>query len=535
MRGEGSPLSGLLFGVLGPVCAWRDGQELDLGPGKQRAVLAVLLLHANRPVQASEIAEAVWGADEPPANGANVVQKRVSGLRSAFEPERPPREPGQLLSLTDAGYLLRVGPDQLDTDRLRSHLDRARAARAAGRPGEALRELHDGLRLWRGTPLAGLTGPFFEAERRRLTEIHVSTLEDAMEVELELGRHAHVLPELLRLVAEHPLRERPRYLLMQALARSGRQAEALAAYRDARRYLVEELGIEPGAELQELHQRILTAEATPPAAANGSLRSTVDKPASGPLQSAVDQPVNGSLQSAVDRPASGSLQSAVDRPASGRMHHPVAPIVPVLSTRRRIASTWVILLPTLGIGLVSWAPAAYAAVRLRNGRYWIGVAAQIAALLALVALVVLPRSVLTDTLGPLILFASWAAATTQGFWIRARILDQFADPATVAAIACQVRRQQAYQLLTFHPQVARELGIGRPDLPRQFDDGGLIDINSVPVHVFAVLPGVGAERAQQIVSERQRIGPFASIDDLVARLLLPPKVVDPLRDVLIAL
>jgi len=491
-------LSALSFGILGPVCAWQDGQEFDLGPGKQRAVLAVLLLNANQPVSASEIVEAVWG-EAPPANGANMVQKRVSGLRNAFEPERPPRVPGQLLDLTDAGYLLRVQPGQLDTDRLRSHLDQARAARNAGQPEVALRELHAGLRLWRGSPLAGLAGPFFEAERHRLTEIYASALEDAMAVELELGRHQHVVPELFRLVTEHPLRERLRYLLMQALARSGRQAEALAVYRDARRYLVDELGIEPGNELRELHQQILTAEVTPATAANGRQRS------------------------------------AVDSVVSGSMDYLRMPIMAAPSRWRRIATSWVVLVPLLSMGFLSWVPAAYTAVRLHKRRYWFAAAAYVATFFAIMMTGGVPRGALRDNLQGLLVFGSWVAGTVQGFWFRARLLDQFADPATIEVIARQVRRQLAYQLLNFHPEAAQNLNIGRPDLPRQFDDGGLVDINSVPMHVFAALPGVGAERAQHIVSVRQRIGRFASVDDLAARRLLPLNVLDPLRDILVAL
>jgi len=184
----------LHFGLLGPVCAWRDGNEIDLGPGKQRAVLAVLLLQANRPVPTNTIVDAVWG-DEPPGNGPNVVQKHVSGLRRALEPERQPRLPGRLLTLTDAGYTVRVEGGGLDVDVFRAQVDQAYSARAAGALPHAAGALRSALAQWRGPALAGLPGGYFDGERDRLTEIRMGALEECLDVEVRLGRHVQLARE----------------------------------------------------------------------------------------------------------------------------------------------------------------------------------------------------------------------------------------------------------------------------------------------------------------------------------------------------
>src|SRR4051812_23132748 len=146
----------VFFEILGPLRAWREHTELDLGPGKQRAVLAVLLLNANRPTPTTRIVDAVWG-DGPPENGVNVVQKYVAGLRRILEPGRSPRSPGQLLTWTEAGYTLHVPPGSLDADVFRDHLVRARAA--ADR-ADATRYIRSALALWRGDALAGLRGAY---------------------------------------------------------------------------------------------------------------------------------------------------------------------------------------------------------------------------------------------------------------------------------------------------------------------------------------------------------------------------------------
>ena len=241
--------------VLGRVRAWRDGQELSLGPPRQRAVLAVLALRANHVVSRDEIVDAVWG-DRPPASAVNGVHLYVSALRRVLADERP----GRLLAGSGPGYLLRLEPDQLDLAVAGGYLDRARRLVAAGDAAGAVREFDAALGLWHGTPLAGIAGPFAEVERTRLTELRLTAVEDRAEAVLDLGRHRELVPELSTLAAEHPLRERMRAVLMTALYRSGRRSEALTVYAETRRHLVDELGVEPGRQLRDLHRKMLTDE-----------------------------------------------------------------------------------------------------------------------------------------------------------------------------------------------------------------------------------------------------------------------------------
>ncbi|WP_222853487.1 BTAD domain-containing putative transcriptional regulator [Fodinicola acaciae] len=314
----GEPL--IRFEILGPLRAWHGDQELVLGPAKQRAVLAALLVNANKPVSTSQIVDAVWD-DEPPHNGANVVQKYVAGLRRVLEPGRAPRSPGQLLTRTPAGYLLRVAPGSLDADVFTG---------LAGGPAET-GQLTAAARLWQGEPLAGLTGPLFDGARHRLAEVRAGVLEKLAELELAAGRHRTAVPDLVRLVADYPLRERPRELLMLALSRSGRQPEALAAYRDYHAHLAAELGIEPGVRVQELHQRILRAEPETP-----------DEPEVGPN---ADPPVARPVLTATDRDA--------DLPDSARWG----------------AKLLAIAVPVMSFGLATWAVVgALAAWRFTRGR-----------------------------------------------------------------------------------------------------------------------------------------------------------------------
>ncbi|MBC2907742.1 AfsR/SARP family transcriptional regulator [Streptomyces cupreus] len=253
------PFTGLRFQLLGPLRAWRGEAELDLGQTQQRVVLAVLLLHAGRPVSRDQLVDAVWG-NAVPARAANLVQRHVSGLRRVLEPDRPPRTPSGLLTWTEAGYLLTLGPGQSDVlgfDRL---IDRAHAARARGDLAATAQCLHGALRLWRGRLCEGLTSPLLDVERDRLAERRLSVLEERIEVDLALGDDFDLVGEVRQLTVEHPLREGLHGLLMLALHRSGRQAEALAAYHRARRLLRDELGIEPGHRLRRLHARILAAD-----------------------------------------------------------------------------------------------------------------------------------------------------------------------------------------------------------------------------------------------------------------------------------
>ncbi|GAA3462051.1 BTAD domain-containing putative transcriptional regulator [Saccharothrix longispora] len=249
----------LRFEVLGLLRAVRGGAEVDLGAAKQRAVLAVLLLARNTPVSRDQIIEAVWG-DTPPTSAVNLVQTYVAGLRRALEPRRARRAPAELLTSVGDGYLLRVAAGAVDLDDFERGVVAAGRLRSAGDLVAAADALDDALRLWRGEPLGGIVGLFAEVERDRLVERRLAVQEERAELMLLIGRGAELVGSLTALVGEHPLRERGHGLLMRALCQAGRQAEALAAYRDARRVLIDELGVEPGPELRKLQQAVLAGE-----------------------------------------------------------------------------------------------------------------------------------------------------------------------------------------------------------------------------------------------------------------------------------
>jgi DNA-binding SARP family transcriptional activator len=280
----------LRVGVLGPVTVWREGHELGAGQPRQLAVLGVLASRANRVVSRGELVDAVWGED-PPASAENGIYTYVAGLRRVLEPNgpdgssaRPRRGPGLVLVSSGGGYLLRLGPGGLDAGHFEECLDRARGLRAAGDTDAAACAVNEALALWRGQPFAGVPGPFAEAERQRLAELRTTAAEERADLMLEQGQHVAAVPELTALTAEHPLRERARGLLMLALYRSGRQAEALRAFREARERLAEELGISPGAELTRLHERLLAMDPAldPPPARLGALPVRVSPSAAGP-------------------------------------------------------------------------------------------------------------------------------------------------------------------------------------------------------------------------------------------------------------
>ncbi|WP_309117277.1 BTAD domain-containing putative transcriptional regulator [Saccharothrix sp.] len=249
----------LRFEVLGLLRVVRGGREVDLGAAKQRAVLAVLLLARNTPVSRDHIIEAVWG-DAAPTSAVNLVQTYVAGLRRALEPSRARRAPAETLTSVGDGYLLRVDPSAVDLDAFERGVAAASRLRSTGDLEAAARVLDEVLALWRGEPLGGVTGLFAEVERGRLGERRLAVLEERAELLLLIGRGAELVQELGALVAEHPLRERVHGLLMRSLCQAGRQAEALAVYREARRVLVEELGVEPGPELRRLQQAVLSGE-----------------------------------------------------------------------------------------------------------------------------------------------------------------------------------------------------------------------------------------------------------------------------------
>ncbi|WP_083646989.1 AfsR/SARP family transcriptional regulator [Kitasatospora sp. CB01950] len=265
--------------LLGPVQAWCGERELELGPPQQRALLTALALRARRIVSVDELLDALW--EEPPARAAAIVRTYVSRLRRVLEPDRV--HPTVLVS-SGSGYVLRLPADGTDAEVFENRVAAAGRARALGDTAGALGLLREACGLWHGEPLAGLPGPLAQAHRARLVERRLNAVQAWLETELEAGRHAEVIGELTIWVSQYPLLEPMRELLMLALYRSGRQAEALGVYADARRTLLEQLGVDPGPRLRELHLGVLSGE--PKLAAPTAAPAPAFEPGGGPTGSA---------------------------------------------------------------------------------------------------------------------------------------------------------------------------------------------------------------------------------------------------------
>ncbi|GAA3395710.1 BTAD domain-containing putative transcriptional regulator [Cryptosporangium minutisporangium] len=513
----------LRFAVLGPLRIWRGDEELDLGPSKQRGVLAVLLLNANRAVPAHRIVDAVWD-DEPPANGANVVQKYVAALRRVLEPDRSPRAPSQVLKLDDGGYRLSVA--DLDAQTFETLVRGAETRRRDGDAEGAAAALRQAVELWHGQPLAGLPGRWFDAARRRLADGYAAAWESLAEIELERGRHARLATELERLADEFPGREGLRAALMLALYRSGRQVEALAAYRSAQQYLGEEFGVDPGARLQELHQGILASDPMllppsqsgwPPPAQDVPSRPEPTPPP--PVRQALPLPGPPSTTSF------GVPGAVFERPPYLGPLGPLPPS-PVLTWVTWMKALLLTAVPVCTFGTMTWALIGYLAVRrcsLPNA---------ICAALYLVVTVLWIVGVANSPVdGPNPPWTIWDTMALPG-WIFppfvgaahvfALVITEAQQTVTTshddaAEITARMDRERALQILTHHPEMARELRIGRPDLPRWFSDGGLVDVNAAPEYVLVRVPGVTFDLSGRILRDRERNGPYQSLYDLVAR------------------
>ena len=238
--------------MLGPLEVRDDSRTITIGRGKPRALLALLLLNAGRVVPAERLIDEIWG-DDPPATAATALQVYVSKLRKTLGDDA--------IRTQTPGYAIDGAPADLRA------FERLTAEARAAEPAAAAQLLREALSLWRGTPLCDVDLPVACA---RLEELRLAAQERLIEAELALGEGGDLVPELEALVAEHPVRESLRAQLMLALYRAGRQADALDAYRDARRTLVEELGIEPGERLQRLEQAILRHD---PALTAGPVRT----------------------------------------------------------------------------------------------------------------------------------------------------------------------------------------------------------------------------------------------------------------------
>ena len=250
MKPRGAPPEDVTVAVLGPLLVTRAGEVIPFGGPKARLVLARLAVAAPHLVSSDAVIDAVWG-ERPPMTARKVLQKHISELRRAL---------GSATVRTDGdGYTLALPSGQIDLQAFQEILDRARAARATGSPRRAWELYEEALGLWRGPAFAGLLdAPFAADESARLEELRVAATEEQIESGLLLGKDAALVAPLQNLVRRHPLRERMWALLMTALYRTGRQAEALDAYQRARRVLVDELGVDPSPELSQLEEKILT-------------------------------------------------------------------------------------------------------------------------------------------------------------------------------------------------------------------------------------------------------------------------------------
>ncbi len=247
------------FALLGPLEV-RDGDRRVELPSRQvRRLLAALLLAPNRVVSTDGLFEVLWGV-EPPESAVNTLQTYVLHLRNALEPGRGRRNPGHYVRRREPGYLLAVEPEEVDATRFRDLVDRGRGA-LAETPEHAAVLLQDALRLWRGDPLADFSYELFtQPTIVELCELRIQALESRIDAEIALGRHAALVGELRELVREQPLRESMWAQLMMCLYRCGRQAEALAAFAQARELLVEQLGVEPSPVLTRVHQAVLNQD-----------------------------------------------------------------------------------------------------------------------------------------------------------------------------------------------------------------------------------------------------------------------------------
>jgi DNA-binding SARP family transcriptional activator/tetratricopeptide (TPR) repeat protein len=250
---------GLRIDVLGALRVRRDNSPLAAGPVQQQVVLGVLALHRGRSVRRDDLIAAVWGRS-PPGRAVNLIHRHVSGLRRVLDPPAPPGASARSrLQWAEAGYRLELAPQGLDLEEFEQGVAEAARLRPED-PQQAAATLRSVLTLWRGPVCDGLSSAYLDAERDRLAERRVGLQEDVIELEISsdptIGPDA--IDELRRLVAAHPTRERAHGLLMRALYRSGRVADSLEVYADARRYLKDELGIEPSAELRRLQHWVLT-------------------------------------------------------------------------------------------------------------------------------------------------------------------------------------------------------------------------------------------------------------------------------------
>jgi len=295
------------YSLLGPVRVWHNGRELDPGSPQQCAVLALLLLANGRPVTIEQLVTELWG-DAAPAAARPTARTYVSRLRRLLSGTGAQ----SIIQSSRTGYLLPISPGELDLAEFSELVRDSRAALEVGDSYRAATTLREALALWQGTALAGSRGEYVAAERDRLERLRLLAVEERIGLDLELGRHTEVLPEVTSLAAAHPLEERLRELQMLALYRCARQAEALGVYHDVRGLLNRELGIEPGTGLRKLHHRILRADP------DLDLRHTGPAPVAAGTEVAVVEPGRRPGPARPRGLLAGRLQAARERGFVGR-------------------------------------------------------------------------------------------------------------------------------------------------------------------------------------------------------------------------
>ncbi|WP_248963970.1 BTAD domain-containing putative transcriptional regulator [Sphaerisporangium perillae] len=298
-------MNSLFFRLFGPFEVGRgDSDRVNLGPRKQRAVLALLALEPGRTVSLDRLIGELW-ADETPPNATGTLQAYISHLRRVLEPDRPPRTPAQVLLTREPGYSLAVPPGQVDLVRFTACADEGRRALAESQYGTVLKVLDRALALWRGEPLA----EFAEYEFARpviaqMHELRASATEDLFEARLAIGDSGSCVADLERLVDAYPYRERFWCLLVLALYRAGRQVDALAALRKVRGMLAAELGLEPGPELRRLERAVFDQSAALDAPSRQTIVvASAENPAVTPVTGVTDEPRQPSAQPLIAREA----------------------------------------------------------------------------------------------------------------------------------------------------------------------------------------------------------------------------------------
>ena len=250
------------FRVLGPVELWVDGERVDLGPRKQRRVLAVLVVSAGKPVPLAELIDRLWG-EAPPAQARNTLYSYIARLRQILRRHLPLADSADPLRRTPGGYVLDISANLVDYHRFRRLVEQARDPAVSGRERRTL--LRQALDQWRGTPLTGLAGEWADRVRHQFEQLRINAATEWSDLELELGDHRAVIDQLHDLLLDYPVSEALTGQLMRALHQAGRTAEALDRYAAVRQRIVSELGAEPSPRLRDIHQEVLRATSSAPA------------------------------------------------------------------------------------------------------------------------------------------------------------------------------------------------------------------------------------------------------------------------------